>query len=322
MEIRRDSLLLLVGPTAVGKTDFSLRVARQLGGEIVSADSRQIYRYMDIGTAKPSLEQRSHIPHHFIDVIAPDEQYSAGEYGRQSREVIDDLFRQGTVPIVVGGSGLYIRALVDGFFDPSVYEPEVRERLRQRLRKVGAAALHAELMRVDPEAGGRIHPHDSQRIVRALEVYEITGRSLSDLQKGSEGNRANLDPLFIGLTMPRAELYRRIDRRVDDMIERGLVEEVRQLSQLGYDRSLNSMQTVGYQEIFAHLEGEISLEEAVRLIKRNSRHYAKRQLTWFRKDPRVRWLELRGGERVDPIVERIVDIYQERMEYRDDGVMG
>ncbi|UCE20167.1 MAG: tRNA (adenosine(37)-N6)-dimethylallyltransferase MiaA [Gemmatimonadota bacterium] len=305
----KNNLLLLVGPTAVGKTEFSLHLAQRLQGEIVSADSRQIYRYMDIGTAKPTIQQREQIRHHFVDVVDPDAYFSAGEYGRQSRRVIDALFRKGCVPIVVGGSGLYIRALVDGFFDPFVHDNEVRENLQRRMKEWGPKPLHAELMTIDPETAGRIHPNDTQRILRALEVHEITGRPLSLIQRESRGVMPAFEPLFIGLTMSRPVLYERIDRRVDDMMKKGLVDEVQNLVTMGYDRTLNAMQTVGYQEVFSYLGGEVDLEEAVRLVKRNSRHYAKRQLTWFSKDRRVTWFDVKEDESIDSIIDRILDVY-------------
>lgn len=310
MQVSKNVLLLIVGPTGVGKTDLSLRIAHHLQGEIISADSRQIFKFMDIGTAKPSPEQRAPILHHFIDVIPPEQHYSAGEYGRQSRKVIETIFHRGGVPIVVGGSGLYIRALVDGLFDPKVSDPEVRERLRQKAKDMGIELLHMQLREIDPETAARIHPKDSQRIIRALEVNEITGQPLSRLQKESEERLPNFDPVFVGLTMVREELYHRIDRRVDDMVEKGLIGEVKRLSEMGYDRSINAMQTVGYQEVFAFLEGKIDLDEAVRLIKRNSRRYAKRQLTWFKKDERVQWFRIEGSESIDEIGEHIIDIYR------------
>lgn len=311
MQTNKQAVFILVGPTAVGKTDLSLQMARILKGEILSADSRQIYTYMDIGTAKPSLEQRARIPHHFIDIITPDEYYSAGEYGRQGQKVIDMLLSQGIVPIVVGGSGLYVRALVDGFFDPQIHDQDIRRTLHEQLESIGPEGLHERLREIDPEAAARIHPNDSQRIVRALEVFEITQRPLSEIQKTSKVKQADFKPLFVGLNMPREELYRRIDGRVEAMIKKGLIDEVRRLSEMGYDPSLNSLQTVGYQEIFSFLKGEIDLDEAVRLIKQNSRRYAKRQLTWFKKDGRVRWFDLREGMDVTPVLDRIIYMYDE-----------
>ena len=303
-------LLLLVGPTAVGKTEFSLALAERLQGDVVSADSRQIYRYMDIGTAKPTPEQRARIQHHFIDVVDPDEYFSSGEYGRQSRKVIDSLFEKSSVPIVVGGSGLYIRALVDGFFDPVVYDAEIRGGLQKKMNELGPNVLHDQLRKIDRESAVRIHPNDTQRILRALEVHEITGRPLSSFQKESKGEPPAFDPIFIGLTLSRPNLYERIDRRVDTMMEKGLVDEVRKIAAMGYDRKLNSLQTVGYREVFSYLEGEIDRDEAVRLIKRNSRRYAKRQLTWFRRDQRVRWFDVKEGEGFDSITGRILEVYK------------
>ena len=311
MADNQQAVLILVGPTAVGKTDLALHLAQALQGEIISADSRQLYKYMDIGTAKPSPEQRARVPHYLIDVILPDEYYSAGEYSRQGRKIISALLAGGKVPLVVGGSGLYIRALVDGFFDPVVYDPGVRQVLRRRLAVEGPHKLHEQLAAVDPEAALRIHRRDSQRIVRALEVFEITRQPLSALQRQSRKLRASFRPVFVGLKMAREELYRRIERRVDGMIQKGLVEEVRDLLAMGYDRSLNAMQTVGYKEISAFLAEEIDFDEAQRLVKQNSRRYAKRQMTWFSKDRRVTWFELKEGEETSPVLKRVIERYHD-----------
>jgi len=205
---------------------------------------------------------------------------------------------------------LYIRALVDGFFSEKIDDLQVRRRLKEEAQVTGTAALHKRLSAIDPKAALRIHPHDMQRIVRALEVYEITGRPLSDIQEHSEQTKAGFAAVFVGLTMSRRLLYHRIDRRVDEMMEKGLADEVKGLSEMGYRRHLNSMQTVGYQEIFACLEGEMDLGEAVRLIKQNSRHYAKRQLTWFRRDQRVQWFELSERSESDAVTRHIINLYQ------------
>ena len=303
-----DRVPIIVGPTGVGKTEVALRLAEVLGAEIISADSRQIYKLMDIGTAKPTPEQRSRVRHHFIDLLYPDQDYSAGEFGRQARARIRALLARGKIPIVVGGSGLYIRALVDGFSAPQVADREVREQLRHQAQTRGLDALYRELCRVDPESARRLHPHDRQRILRALEVYRITGRPLSQLWGEASPEPPDFHPLFFGLTRERRELYAHIERRVDHMIAQGLVEEVKSLKERGYHRGLNSMQTVGYREIFAYLEGECELAEAIHLIKRNTRHYAKRQLTWFGRDSRIEWLNLGKG------TEEIVRFILERVE--------
>ncbi|MBN1466429.1 tRNA (adenosine(37)-N6)-dimethylallyltransferase MiaA, partial [candidate division KSB1 bacterium] len=278
-------------PTAVGKTELSLRIAERLAGEIVSADSRQVYRFLDIGTAKPSLQVRQRIPHYFIDIRHPDQYYSAGEYGREARERIDLLLTQGKTPIVVGGSGLYIRALVDGLFTPKISDPAIKGKWRGRLREQGVAAVFEILTQVDPVSAERLHPNDVQRVLRALEVWEVTGKPISDLHHGAE-EPANFKPLFFALTRDRDILYRRIDARVDEMVHAGLVEEVERLVEMGYGRELNALRTVGYQEVLDYFAEFIAYDDMVNAIKRNSRRYAKRQLTWFRRDERVQWLDM------------------------------
>ncbi|NIA29655.1 MAG: tRNA (adenosine(37)-N6)-dimethylallyltransferase MiaA [Actinobacteria bacterium] len=284
-------VLLIVGPTAVGKTEISLRLARSLGGEIVSADSRQVYRYMDIGTAKPAKHELEQIPHHFIDVRNPDEYYSAGEYGCEARACIKNLLSENKVPIVVGGSGFYIRALVDGLFAPGISDPQVKEKWRLRIRKEGAENVFAYLQKIDPQSAARLHPNDTQRVVRALEVYEIAGKPLSAFQEGGE-TPADFSIIFIGLTRKREVLYERINSRVDKMIEKGLIDEVVSLRKRGWGPELNALRTVGYKEVFDYLDSAVSMDEMIRLIRQNSRRYAKRQLTWFRRDSRIHWIDL------------------------------
>jgi tRNA dimethylallyltransferase len=293
-------VLLLVGPTAVGKTGLSLEIAQTLGGEIVSADSRQIYRYMDIGTAKPTFDERAVVPHHFIDTKDPDELYSAGEYGRDARAVIQDLLQKDIVPVVVGGSGFYIRALVDGLFAPEISDHEVKEKWRRRLVTKGREAVFAELERVDPRTAERLHINDTQRIVRALEVYELTGKPISQFQEGQE-EPADFEPVFIGLERDRSELVQRIEQRVDLMMDQGLMQEVQALLEKGYSPDVNALATVGYQEVVAYLQGEYDFDEMVERIKIHTRQYSKRQMTWFRRDLRVNWLNLTGMAREDQI---------------------
>lgn len=284
-------VLLIVGPTAVGKSRLALLLAEKLGGEIISADSRQIYRFMDIGTAKPPPEDRQRVPHHFIDIKYPDEPYNAGQFGIEGREKIDEVFARGRTPIVVGGSGLYIRSLVDGLFQGPLSNHEIRKKLRERADQEGLDKLYQYLKDVDQESARRIHPNDRQRILRALEVYEITGVPISKFQK-EEKIEVNFVPEFFGLRRQREELYRLIEERVDRMMERGFVEEVEGLLNRGYSGDLNSMRTVGYQQIIRFLKGEMDLQQAVELIKKNTRNYAKRQLTWFSRDQRIRWIDV------------------------------
>ncbi|MDZ7331517.1 MAG: tRNA (adenosine(37)-N6)-dimethylallyltransferase MiaA [candidate division KSB1 bacterium] len=288
----KEKVLIIVGPTGVGKTSLSLELAeRWRNAEIISADSRQVYRYLDIGTAKPTPQQRAKIPHHFIDIINPDEYYSAGRYGREARQRIEVLQSQGKSPIVVGGSGLYIRALVDGFFERQIYDQSIKARLKREMKEKGLAQLYQRLLQVDPIAAEKIHPNDHHRIIRALEVYELTGEPLSTFQ-AQASQRAEFEPVFIGLTRERNRLYQMIEQRVDEMLQQGLVAEVKHLISMGYHPQLNSLQTVGYREVFLYLDGHFDFDTMVKLIKQRTRNYAKRQLTWFRKDPRILWLDL------------------------------
>jgi tRNA dimethylallyltransferase len=287
-------VLVLVGPTASGKTEVALRLAEMLGGEIISADSRQIYTMMDIGTAKPSQADRRRVRHHLVDEIPPDQAFSAGEFGRRGRRIVAEIARRGFVPIVAGGSGLYVRALVDGFFDAPPADPDVRRRLHERLRAEGAGALLAELRSVDPDAASRMLPTNVRRIVRALEVHELTGTPMSRLQQTA------VEPAFVpflaGLAWDRRQLYERINRRVDAMLAQGFLDEVRGLQAAGYSPDLNALQTVGYKEAFAHLEGSVPYDRMVELMKMNTRRFAKRQLTWFRPDRRIRWFRASAAD--------------------------
>lgn len=298
-------VLVLAGPTASGKTSVSLMIAPRLKAEILSADSRQIYRFMEIGTARPTDADMKSVRHYFVDELSPDQDFNAGNFGKAGRTIIDGLFRRGKTPLIVGGSGLYIRALVDGFFEGPSADPELRKRLYRRITLPGGPeVLLKELRAVDPESASRMLPSNTRRIVRALEVYELTGVPISALQK--EKIETGFSPVFVGLMWDRAQLYRRIDDRVDSMIHRGLIGEVRALRRMGYGASLNSLQTTGYQETFQYLDGVISRERMIELIKRNTRRYAKRQLTWFRQDSRIRWFPVGDEGQFPELAQRIV----------------
>ncbi|NIR47410.1 tRNA (adenosine(37)-N6)-dimethylallyltransferase MiaA [candidate division KSB1 bacterium] len=305
----KQKVLFIVGPTGVGKTEVSLEVARHIDAEIVSADSRQIYKYMDIGTAKPSREQLAQVPHHFIDIRSPDEPYSAGQYGQEARQRIREIFARRKQPIVVGGSGLYIRALIDGFFSPRISDQEVKSALKMRLRNEGLEAMYAELTSVDPDTADRLKPTDTQRILRGLEVFKITGEPLSQHQNKKPAP-ANFDPNMIGLTMDRQRLYRKIELRVDRMLAEGFVEEVKGLLKRGYGLHLNALQTVGYKQVIAFVENRISYEEMIKLMKQKTRNYAKRQLTWFRNDERIKWLDLSAYSDVSQVADHIYQTFE------------
>jgi len=294
----------IIGPTAVGKSAAALALAKQNGWEIISADSRQVYRHLDIATAKPSLAERAIVPHHFIDIRNPDEIYSAGEFAREARAKISEILAGGQTPLVVGGSGLYIRALSEGFFEPAISNRRFQRELKLRAKQVGGAAIHAELARVDAAMAARLHPNDVHRIARALEVYYSSGKPLSEFWQ-NQPSQVNFEFLFIGLTMPRQQLYERIDRRVDAMKEQGLIDECRRLLEMGYTAELNALQTVGYKEVFAFLSGQMDQRQMVEQIKQHTRNYAKRQMTWFRKQSNIRWLEVRQEDSAEAVTKLI-----------------
>lgn len=302
-------LLAIVGPTAVGKSRIALPLAGEIGGEIVSADSRKVYKYMDIGTAKPSEEERKKVPHHLLDLIEPQEEFSAGRFREEAEKVITQVHRRGNVALLVGGSGLYLRAVTDGLFSGPRANKERREKLKEEAAEFGPLYLYEKLKEVDALAASRIHPHDLVRIIRALEIYEGTGRPISNLQSEEKRGRGKLYSITsIGLNRSRQDLYRRIEQRVEIMFARGLVNEVRNLLERGYHENLVSMQGLGYKEVCGYLHGRYAEEEAVRLLKRNTRRYAKRQLTWFKKDKRIRWVDIGEDEDEKEIVERIKKI--------------
>lgn len=303
-------VLVLVGPTASGKTQLSLLLAQRLNGEIISADSRQIYRYLDIGTAKPTIEERKTVKHYFLDEVTPDQDFNAGEYGKRGKMVIDEIFRAGKQPIVVGGSGLYIQSLIDGLFEGPARDDETRKRLYARLHAEGPESLLNELQRVDPVSAAKMLPSNTRRIIRALEVYYLTGVPLSEHHKQQPIERT-FSPVFVGIEWDRKKLYERINRRAEKMIEAGLVEEVQSLQRIGYRSSLNSLQTVGYQEVFQYLEGTIGFQAMVERVKQNSRRFAKRQLTWFKRDKRIRWFRVEDESEFPHIAENIVKYFRE-----------
>lgn len=285
-------ILVIVGPTAVGKTQLAIMVAKMVDGEIISADSMQVYRDMDIGTAKPSLEERAGVPHHLIDIVPPSRDFTVAEYQELAEIAIADINKRGKVPILTGGTGLYVRAVIDGFDFPGSEDLALREKLAEYARVHGQDALHQKLAEVDPVTAQRLHPNDTRRVIRALEVYQLTGVPLSRHLAKQEGRAQRHPAVMFGLTRDRQELYRRCDLRVDRMLENGLLDEVKRLLDLGFDPRSTALQAIGYKELIGYLEGEYDLEEAVRLLKRNTRRYAKRQFTWFLRDPRIRWINL------------------------------
>ncbi len=263
---------------------------------------------MDIGTAKPTRSERKAIPHHCIDIKDPEEEFSAGEYGKLCRGIIRRIFLKNRIPVVVGGSGLYIQAVVGGIFSGNYRDNQVRLRLKQKVAEEGLAVLYQQLHEVDPVTAGKIHPNDMKRIVRALEVYELSGEPISNIQK-QKTIPSSFVPQFWGLRWPREMLYRRINNRVNEMMVLGLVKEVEQLKARGYDTRLNSLDSVGYKEVYGYLGGEITHTEMVELIKQNTRRLAKKQLTWFRRDQRIEWIDLEEPVDWRAIAKRILEAY-------------
>jgi tRNA dimethylallyltransferase len=282
-------LIIIAGPTGVGKTSLSIILAREFGGEIINADSMQVYRLMDIGTAKPSPEERKLVPHHLLDIVYPDEVYNAARYRQDAEEAIGDIARREKCAFVVGGTGLYIKALTRGLFYFPATDETVHQSLRDRMEKNGLDCLYAELKEVDPEAAEKIHGHDKVRILRALEVFHLTGRPISVYQSEHEFSDSKYDTLKIGLEFDRAKLYGRIELRAREMLEAGLIDEVRGLLAAGYAKDLKPMQSLGYRHVIRYLEDEYTFDEMMRTMIRDTRRYAKRQLTWFRGDPGIRW---------------------------------
>ncbi|MBI3802223.1 MAG: tRNA (adenosine(37)-N6)-dimethylallyltransferase MiaA [Nitrospirae bacterium] len=301
--------IVLVGPTAVGKSAIAERLALSLNTEILVADSRQVYQQMDIGTDKPSREARARVPRHLIDLIPPDHPFSAGTYIKYAEEKIAALRQREKLIFIEGGTGLYLKTLLYGLWEGPPADWDLRSRLMDEEKEGGAGTLHRQLAEADPAAAGRIHPNDLPKIIRALEVYQRVGRPLSELHAA---HRFNAPPkgsyLFIGLRRDREDLYRRITRRVESQIERGLVEETAHLLAAGYSPSLQSMRGLGYKQMIPHLQGERTLEASVEILERETRRYAKRQMTWFRADPQIEWLDLRPDEPPEETAERILSL--------------
>jgi tRNA dimethylallyltransferase len=284
-------VVVVAGPTASGKTEAAIRLAERFDGEIVNADSMQVYRGMDVGTAKPTAEQRSRVPHHLMDIVTPYVNFSASDFRRAAAAAIADIQRRGKRVFIVGGTGLYLRALLEGLVDAPAADAQLRRELEEQAARIGGEEMLALLAEVDPDTAARLHPNDLVRIVRSLEVYRQTGRPVSAYRDEHGFGGRHYEPLKLGLMVERQELYRRAEARVDRMLEVGFIDEVRRLLDAGYGPDLKSMRSIGYKEIAAYLRGDCSLDEAVRLMKRDTRRYAKRQLTWFRTDREIIWLE-------------------------------
>ena len=300
-------LVVIAGPTGVGKTEVAVHLADRIPLEVVSADSRQVYRLMDIGTGKPAAAQLRAVPHHLIDVADPTERYHAARFRREALVAIDGIHRRGRLPAVVGGTGLYIRALLRGLIPAPPADAELRRELEKSARETGEAALHRRLAQVDPEAARRISPKDRVRIIRALEIYHLTGKPLGTPSHWRE-SRPPWTLLLVGLTMPRPSLAEALDRRVEGMVARGLGAEVQELLDRGYNESLSAMKGIGYRHFTWVIRGRLNEADAVRLMKRDTRAYAKRQYTWFAREPEIRWIDVQAAGGTEGTAEAIAKL--------------
>jgi tRNA dimethylallyltransferase len=297
-QVRVKPVVVLVGPTAVGKSRVAVEVAKAFKTEVLTADSRQVYRGMDVGTDKPVPEERQGVPHRLIDLVDPDESFNAGLYRRQAVDEIERLYRDCRLPLIVGGTGLYVRTLLKGLCDAPPTDPIMRAGLRQEAKDQGHDRLYARLVAVDPVAAARLHPRDESKVIRALEVYQLSGRRMSEFQQEHGFAERPYSALIIGLNRDRDALYRRIEERIDWQLDHGLIEETKQLLVQGYQLDSAAMKGLGYRQVAEHLAGEYDVAEMVRRFKRDTRHFSKRQMTWFRKEPGIQWLTIKESESV------------------------
>ncbi|MEY4705299.1 MAG: tRNA dimethylallyltransferase [Nitrospirota bacterium] len=306
MQLRCKPVVVVVGPTAVGKSRVAVEVAKAFGTEVLTADSRQVYRGMDIGTDKPAQEERQGVPHRLIDLVNPDEPFNAGLYRRQAVDEIERLYCDSRLPLVVGGTGLYVRTLLQGLCDAPPTDPMVRTALRQEMKEQGHDALYARLVAVDPVAAARLHLRDESKVLRALEVYQVSGRRMSEFQQEHGFAERPFASLIIGLNRNRDVLYRRIEERIDWQLAHGLIDETKQLLAQGYQRDSAAMKGLGYRQVAEHLAGEYDAVEMVRRFKRDTRHFSKRQMTWFRKEPGIQWLMIEESDSAQHIAELVI----------------
>ena len=306
IQVRCKPVVVILGPTAVGKSRVAVEVAKAFETEVLTADSRQVYRGMDIGTDKPAQEERQAVPHRLIDLVNPDEPFNAGLYRGQAVDEIDRLYRDHRLPLVVGGTGLYVRTLLKGLCDAPPADPMLRVALRQEAKEQGLDRLYARLIGVDPMAAARLHPRDESKVIRALEVYQLSGRRMSEFQQAHAFAERPFCSLIIGLNRDRDALYRRIEERIDWQLAHGLIEETTHLLSLGYQRDSSAMKGLGYRQVAEHLAGEYDVVEMVRRFKRDTRHFSKRQMTWFRKEPGVQWLMIEHSDSVAHTAELVI----------------
>lgn len=303
----KKNLVIITGPTASGKSAAAVETAKLLNGEIVSADSMQIYKYMDIGSAKISHDEMQGIPHHMINIVEPDFDFSAALYREMAGKCIDDIVSRGKLPIVTGGTGLYINSLTYPLdFTDAGEDLKYREHLYNLAKENGNVYVHEMLKDIDIKTYEKLHPNDLKRIVRALEVYKLTGKTMTEYNETTKDMEIEYNLAYIGLKMNRQKLYDRINKRVDMMFDSGLIDEVKKLKEMGYNKNMNSMQGIGYKEIFDYLNGIYSIDEVKDLIKQSSRRYAKRQITWFKRDKRIYWIDMDKFDSFDKIIHNIV----------------
>jgi len=310
---KKPNVPIIAGPTGVGKTAIGVHIAIQIEGEIISADSRQVYRYMDIGTAKPTKKERRKVLHHLVGIIDPDKNYSAGRFAKDAESEIKHIFRKGKHPMIVGGSGLYISALKEGLFETPAANDDVKHRIRCEIENTGLESVYKKACSIDPEYASRISPNDRQRIMRLLEVFEITGLTMTEHFRRQRLNKKEKPfdyPLFC-LISERKDLYRRINDRVDRMIDEGLLDEVKSLLKKFPDSELNALRSPGYREVIEYLKGSGSFSDTVELIKRNSRRFAKRQLTWFRKMKNIKWYNIDIKNEKEKLIDEILYLIKE-----------
>ncbi len=310
----KQPLMILAGPTAVGKTALSIKLAKALGGEIVSADSMQVYRHMDIGSAKVMPEEMDGVPHHLIDVLEPWEDFNVTRFQTMAKEAVEGIYGRGRIPVIAGGTGFYIQALIyDIDFKKNEGSGEIRKELEQLGNERGSEYLHGLLQKIDPESAALIHANNKKRVIRAIEYYRMTGQPISEHNRLEQEKASPYDVFYYVLDCARETLYTRINRRVDLMMEQGLVNEVCRLKEMGCKRGMTSMQGLGYKEILDYLDGRTSLEEAVCILKRDTRHFAKRQITWFKRERGVRWLSLESfGDDQGRILSHILKEFGQR----------
>ncbi|GAA0366258.1 tRNA (adenosine(37)-N6)-dimethylallyltransferase MiaA [Bacillus horti] len=309
----KQPLVSIIGPTSVGKTDLSIHIAKRLQGEIISGDSMQVYKGMDIGTAKVTQEEMQEVPHHLIDILEPNESFSVSDFQSLASEKISEICERGKVPILVGGTGLYVQSITHGFsFAENGNNDIIRKKWNDYLEEHGADALYEQIQQRDPEFAKTLHPNNARRVIRALEVLEVTGQSMAQFQ-GDWQNESPYQLVMLGLTMDREKLYQRINRRVDQMLQDGLIEELQGLLEQGVPLSAQSFQAIGYKEIMPYLKGECTKEEAVDLLKRNTRRFAKRQLTWFRRVSEITWFDVTDLSQWSGTKERITEYVKESL---------